>query len=288
MSRAQFNTHYRTAISRFGLYLQCETRLNAALQSALDQLQESLIFRLPLERDREEAARFEQVWKFTCLLQPLLAEVMTTDRRWYNRQHQQTTCFINAAFYRDYTGPARPSLIKLNLLHFLHPVSSDWLMQDDLRCIDTLYRGIDGSDGALSKQHQTSEATQNNSTVPVTKPTTPLVIENSHNTLANSDTDKSQQIGPTPKDTPLPAQVSADLHRRFIAWLTPESTLVKDAATYIESPQTIERFIDDRKLEVSVGEVQQSLLSHGFVRELVNLGKKKRASCLRVPEDANV
>ncbi|MEM7294518.1 MAG: hypothetical protein AAF420_14150, partial [Pseudomonadota bacterium] len=126
ISRSQYDTHYATAIDRFGRYFQSQERLNAALRIAIVQLQESLIYRLPHDRDREESARFEQLWKFTCFLKPLLSAAMTTNRRWYNKRHQETASFVGAVYYRDYPGLARHTIIKLNLLNFVHPISGDW------------------------------------------------------------------------------------------------------------------------------------------------------------------
>jgi len=297
LSRSQYKTHYGTAIDRFGRYFQSAERLNTALQLAVEQLQDSLIYRLPRDRDREESARFEQVWKFTCFLQPLLSEAMAIDRRWYNKRQQQTAIFIDAAYYRDHPGPAHPSCIKLNFPHFLHPISVDWLMQDKLRCIDCLYQCIDKSVYEIPEQ-KANRTTEKSSAITPTSIETPLTVvesdtkqttpANSPNHTDNNETGNKQETPSPPSETPLSPQASTELASRFMAWLPADSLKLKDSSSYIESPITIEQFIADGKLVVSVGEVQQSLLDHGFVRELIHLGKKKRTSCLRVPENAHV
>lgn len=309
LSRTQFKTHYLTAIDRFARYFQSKDRLNTALQGAVNQLQESLISRLPHDRDREDSARFEQVWKFTCFLQPLLKESMATDRRWYNSRQQEIASFIDATYYRDHSGPARPSFIKLNLPHLLHPVSVDWLMQDELRCVDLLYRCIDDNpvqatekkvDSRLSDKsfHSTVATDETPPPVAQQEPIEKIVKqqnESQENSTARGPNDSEQNTVDNRRETPstttelpISAELGADLFKRFMAWLPEDARLFKDDIPYIESPQTIEQFINDNHLEVSVGTVQQLLLQRGFVRELISVGKKKRISGLRIPEDAHV
>lgn len=298
LSRSQYNTHYVTATDRFGRYFQSHERLNAALRLAIDQLQQSLICRLPHDRDREESARFEQVWKFTCFLQPLLTEAMAIDRRWYKKDHQETATFIGAAYYRDHPGAARQPVIKLNLSHFLHPVSSDWLLQDDLRCIDLLYKTLeDASERMPERTVQKSNGntartpSADNQTHPSTLElgTTQCVTKRITDLAADRTPVNEEDTSLQPSDSSsLCPETRADLFMRFMAWLPDDARLLKDDYAYIESPNTIEQFIEENDLTVSVGDVQQSLLNHGFTRELITLGKKKRISCLRVPEEAHV
>jgi hypothetical protein len=309
LSRTQFKTHYLTASNRFARYFQSQDRLNTALQSAVNQLQESLISRLPHDRDREESARFEQVWKFTCFLQPLLKEAMATDRRWYNNRQQEIASFMDAAYYRDHSGPVRQSFIKLNLLNFLHPFSTDWLMQDELRCVDLLYRCIDDMATQATKQKLNNSIIDKRSQITPAADAIPSPVaqqkpiekkarqeneeqENStaHGSIHSEQTtpNNRQETPSTPTELPMSPEFGADLFKRFMAWLPEDAQLLKDDIPYIESPHTIERFINDNHLEVSVGEVQQLLLQHGFVRELISVGKKKRISGLRIPEDAHV
>lgn len=297
LSRSQYNTHYGTAIERFGRYLQSEERLNIALRTATDQLQDSLIYRLPHHRDREESARFEQLWKFTCFLKPLLSAAMKTDRRWYNKHQQETASFVGAVYYRDYPGPARHTIIKLNLLNFVHPIGGDWLLQDDLRCIESLYQFIDSAGDTLPVQQvasvpaeQLKKSTATVDTATAVKPSDPdpspgpVVPDPDFNDAA----DNQQETSSVPTDNPLQPEVSAELFNRFTDWLPDDARVLKDDHVYIESPITIEQFIADNHLTVSVGDVQQSLLTHGFTRAIITLGKKKRISCLRVPEEAHV
>ena len=309
LSRTQYKTHYLTAIDRFTRYFQSQDRLNTALQSAVNLLQESLISRLPHDRNREESARFEQVWKFTCFLQPLLKEAMTTDRRWYNNRQQEIASFIDATYYRDHSGPARPSFIKLNLTNLLHPISVDWLMQDELRCVDLLYRCIDDNPvQATGKKLYNRLMDKRFQSAPAADETPPPVAqqepiekiakqenESQENSAVRGPNDSEQD---TPKnrqealsittELPMSPEFGADLFKRFMAWLPEDARILMDDVPYIESPQTIEQFINDNHLKVSVGTVQQLLLQHGFVRELISVGKKKRISGLRIPEDAHV
>ena len=241
ISRTQFDLHYRFAIKRFALYLQSTQRLHQALHESRSALQDSLIIRLPVNRDREEAARHEQLWKFTAFLQPLLTEAARCDRHWYDANGQETASFERAVCYADDATPANAVKLCFMLPQFLHPISADWLLCDDQRCLQLLYG-----------QHTANQPSPPSSTPPTEAPDPSVAAEHPQ---------------ATPSLTPL--------YDAFVSFIA-DHTYQHDGHAYIRSPDIVKRFLKTQHGAPSTGEFQALLQQHGFTPRTLKVGSKNR------------
>lgn len=291
ISRSQFDELYVGTIRNIAFYMQDKKLFNQTLSQAATELQSTLITKLPYQRPREEAAKYEQLWKYTLVCCHLFKGAAGLNRRFYNRNGARILYpgFQSEDVYFD-SGPCeRAVLLSQSLQAIIPKTASVWLLQDDERCLREINNAVFGLPCFIDKAARQEDSIINASSA---KPESEkqIVSDTSRMQLLEVISEKNKSVSDVTKPTAVELNENSDLPAlpSFLTWIESQKLAERDGQSYFKSRETVEAFLRTQKTDCTVGQYQDKLIENGFILDTIRGRKNKKIMVMFMPENSNV
>lgn len=290
LSRSQFDELYIGTIRNVAVYMQDKNHFSPTILHAATELQSTQITKLPYKRPREEAAKHEQLWKYTLFCCHMLKGAASIDRRFYNQHgaRQLYPDLENPNLYFDDKPCKRAVLLTQSLSSLLPGTAATWLLSDDERCLEEILNAVLGLPCFIDTQTPIETPIRQPEAV---QPPQALSEAESQNVsfIEKVQEDEKRKITKhqeTTSELTDPSDIPSI--QTFENWLDRKKLPERDGALYFKSRETVERFLESQDSECAVGYLQEKLIEDGYRLETIRGSKNKKMIVMFLPEKSNV